>query len=78
MISKLSLPSVNICQVSPSDTPLLDAKNTVEMRWMLFFYFFFFTAAVLASGVNIPLCKAGKNTELKYHFRWNYLREIKE
>lgn len=37
----------------------------------------FFTAAVLASGVYIPLCKVGKNTDLKYHFRWNYLREMK-
>ena len=39
LISKLSLPLVHICQLSPSDTPLLDAENTVGMRWMLFFYF---------------------------------------
>lgn len=37
--SKLALPSAHICQASPSDTPLLDAENTVGMRWMLFFYF---------------------------------------
>lgn len=75
-VDKQAVPAFSTyLSVVSSDTPLLDAENTVgiEVDAVLLF----FTAAAFLLLELCSTMQGGQNTDLKYHFRWDYQREMK-